>query len=141
MLPDELRGGCVALGLGVLQRGAAASAEQLGVGLGSQQGPHACLFPLVSGLHQGGPTIIVLQVRVGRVLQENEQERVVAEACSIHERSAAEGVSQVDARASLQQLPHDLQLVVVRGGMQKGEGTWQTFASALADRSSAERVD
>eukprot|EP00964_Phaeocystis_antarctica_P008038 scaffold4323_cov57-Phaeocystis_antarctica.AAC.3 len=45
VLPKELRGGRVALALGVPQGGAAIGVEQLGVGLGSQQGLHARLVP------------------------------------------------------------------------------------------------
>eukprot|EP00964_Phaeocystis_antarctica_P026042 scaffold14647_cov60-Phaeocystis_antarctica.AAC.6 len=44
--------------------------EQLGVGLGSQQGLHALLLPKVSGLFQGGVAVDILRVRVGRVLQQ-----------------------------------------------------------------------
>ena len=74
MLLDELRGECVALRLGPLQGGEAVVIEQLGVGLGSQQGLHACLLPVASGVHQGGAAVDAgLQVNVGRVLQQNEQ--------------------------------------------------------------------
>ena len=44
MLPDELRGGRVALGLGPLQGSVAVFVEQLSVGLGSQQGLDALLL-------------------------------------------------------------------------------------------------
>eukprot|EP00964_Phaeocystis_antarctica_P160815 scaffold132691_cov63-Phaeocystis_antarctica.AAC.1 len=72
VLPDELCGGCLTLGLGPLQGGLTLFGPQLGVGLGSQQGRHVHLVPLASGLHQGGVALDVLQVRVGRVLQEDE---------------------------------------------------------------------
>eukprot|EP00964_Phaeocystis_antarctica_P077162 scaffold47815_cov67-Phaeocystis_antarctica.AAC.1 len=72
--------------------------EQLGVGLGSQQGLHARLLPSGSSLNQGGLAIAGLQVGVGCVLQEEEQGGEVA---------------QVDARASVQQLPHHLHEVAV----------------------------
>eukprot|EP00964_Phaeocystis_antarctica_P010229 scaffold5613_cov69-Phaeocystis_antarctica.AAC.2 len=74
----------------------------------------------VSGLHQGGPTITVLQVNVGRVLQQDEQDGVAAVVRSIHERGLAEAALQVDARASLQQHLRHLQVVVGCGGVQQG---------------------
>eukprot|EP00964_Phaeocystis_antarctica_P045402 scaffold26128_cov71-Phaeocystis_antarctica.AAC.2 len=54
VLPDELRDGRVALQLSMLQGGVAASVEQLGVGLGSQQHLHDYRLPSVSSQHQGG---------------------------------------------------------------------------------------
>eukprot|EP00964_Phaeocystis_antarctica_P151158 scaffold118718_cov66-Phaeocystis_antarctica.AAC.2 len=54
----------------------------------------------------------------------------------MHERGGAGDVWQVDARASLQQLPHHLQLIVDRGGMQQGFGYDLTVASC----SRAQRV-
>eukprot|EP00964_Phaeocystis_antarctica_P019346 scaffold10687_cov53-Phaeocystis_antarctica.AAC.4 len=89
--------------------------EQLGVGLGSQQGLHACFVPLVSGMGQGGGAVDVLQVGVGRVLQQEEHDGQVAVGHSIHERGAAVAGWQVNARASLQQLPHDLQVAEGEG--------------------------
>ena len=86
--------------------------EQLGVGLGSQQRLDARLVPMVSGRYQGGDALVVLQVEVGRVLQQDEQDGGVAEVRSIHERGAAEAAWQADTRAPLQQLPHHLQLAV-----------------------------
>eukprot|EP00964_Phaeocystis_antarctica_P157694 scaffold128002_cov57-Phaeocystis_antarctica.AAC.1 len=101
----------MALGLGPLQCGAAiTSVEQLGVGLGSQQGLHARLLPFASGHNQGGLAIAGLPVRVGRVLT--------------HERGGggAEVGKQVNARsASLQQLPHHLQVAEGCGGMQQAK--------------------
>ena len=88
VLPDELRGGRVALGLGTLQGGKAAFEEQLGVGLGSQQRLHARLVPAESGPHQGGATEVGLQVGVGRKLQQDEQDGEVAHVHSMHERGA-----------------------------------------------------
>jgi len=71
VLPEELRDGRVAVVFGVLEGGARPLlSKQLGVGLGSQQRLHARLVPLVNGHHQGGGTVEVLQVGVGRVLQE-----------------------------------------------------------------------
>eukprot|EP00964_Phaeocystis_antarctica_P114414 scaffold78380_cov61-Phaeocystis_antarctica.AAC.5 len=122
VLPDELRDGRVALVLSPLQGGAALFVEQLGVGLGSQQGLHARLVPSASGHHQGGGTLAGLQVGVGRVLQQDEHDGEVAAVRSDHERSEAEAVWQVDARAPFQQLPHDLQLVVGCGNAQQGRG-------------------
>eukprot|EP00964_Phaeocystis_antarctica_P060952 scaffold36377_cov66-Phaeocystis_antarctica.AAC.5 len=111
VLPDESCGGRVALGLGPLLGDVATLVEQLGVGLGSQQGLHARLVPSASGQHQGGGATVGLQVGVGRVLQEEEQGGEVATGRSIHERSVVYKAGwQVDARASLQQLPHQLQL-------------------------------
>ena len=52
--------------------------EQLGVRVGSQQRLHARLVPSESGLHQGVVAAVVLQVRVGRVLQEDEHDGGVA---------------------------------------------------------------
>ena len=115
MLPDELRGGRVDLTLGPLQGCVALAFEQLRVGLGSQQGLHARLVPLVSGQHQSGDAVGVLQVGVGRVLQQDEQDGGMAVVRSLHERGAAEAGWQVDARASLQQLPHHLQVAAGRG--------------------------
>ena len=66
----------------------------------------------ISGLHQGGDAFVVLQVRVGRVLQEDEQDGEAAVVRSTHERGEAEAGLQVDARAPLQQLLHDRQMVV-----------------------------
>ena len=97
--------------------------------IGSQQGLHACLLPLVSGQHQGGLAIAALQVRIGRVLQEEEQDGGVAVARCTHERGVASAALQVDARASLQQLPHHLQLAVARGGVQQAEGYSPTVVS------------
>eukprot|EP00964_Phaeocystis_antarctica_P045401 scaffold26128_cov71-Phaeocystis_antarctica.AAC.1 len=122
VLPEELRGGCVSLALGQLQRSIAVVVKQLNVGLGSQQGLHACLVPSTSGRHQGGHAFVALQVGVGRVLQEEIQDGEVAVVRSRNERGAAEAARQVDARASLQQLPHHLQLAVGRGGVQQGCG-------------------
>eukprot|EP00964_Phaeocystis_antarctica_P019301 scaffold10665_cov67-Phaeocystis_antarctica.AAC.4 len=137
VLPDELCGGRMALVLGVLQSGEAVYVEQLGVGLGSQQGLHARLLPSDSSLHQGGPTPGILLVRIGRVLQEEEHGGEVAAVRSSHERGEAEAGLQVDARASLQQLPYHLQLAVARGGVQQGCGC----GLAIFSWSRAERVD
>eukprot|EP00964_Phaeocystis_antarctica_P058330 scaffold34597_cov60-Phaeocystis_antarctica.AAC.2 len=79
MLPDELRGG------------------RLGAGLGSQQGLHARLVPIFSSQHKGSATLVGLQVRVGRVMQQDEYDTEVAVACSSHERGEAEVGWQVDA--------------------------------------------
>eukprot|EP00964_Phaeocystis_antarctica_P010163 scaffold5570_cov69-Phaeocystis_antarctica.AAC.2 len=117
VLPDELRGGRVALGLGVLQGGTAIGVEQLGIGLGAQQGLHARLVPVMSGHHQGTTAVS---------LQEHDGE--VAVVRSIHERGDAEAARQVDARASLQQHPHHLQPATGYSGMQQAEG----FELALA---------
>ena len=89
VLPDELRDGRVALVLGPLQSGVAAFGGQLGVGLGAQQGLHARLVRLASGIHQGGVAVDVLQVGVGRVLQEEEQDGEVVAERSNHERGVA----------------------------------------------------
>eukprot|EP00964_Phaeocystis_antarctica_P010844 scaffold5965_cov69-Phaeocystis_antarctica.AAC.3 len=72
VLPDECCDSRVAFSLGPLQGGAATFVEQLGVGLGSQQGLHACLLPCSRSHHQGGVAVAGLQVRVGRVLQQQE---------------------------------------------------------------------
>eukprot|EP00964_Phaeocystis_antarctica_P008037 scaffold4323_cov57-Phaeocystis_antarctica.AAC.2 len=70
-VPQEKKNdGGVAAVCSIHECGEAAVIEQLGVGLGAQQGLHACLLPFASGLHQGGLTVVVLQVGVGRVLQE-----------------------------------------------------------------------
>ena len=53
MLSDEGCDGRVALVFGPLQGDLAVVVEQLGVGLGSQQGLHAHLSSLASGRHQG----------------------------------------------------------------------------------------
>eukprot|EP00964_Phaeocystis_antarctica_P004695 scaffold2548_cov66-Phaeocystis_antarctica.AAC.2 len=90
VLPDEVHDGGVALMLGVLQRGEAVFVEQLGVGLGPQQGLHARLLPFDSGRNQGSAAVNVLQVGVGRVLQQEEQDGVAAVVSSIHERGPAE---------------------------------------------------
>ena len=61
VLPDELCDGRVAVALGQLQGGAAVlDVDQLGVGLGSQQGLHARLVPFGSSCHQGGEAVGVL---------------------------------------------------------------------------------
>eukprot|EP00964_Phaeocystis_antarctica_P120502 scaffold84248_cov61-Phaeocystis_antarctica.AAC.2 len=122
VLPEELRGGRVSLALSMLQGGHAGFVEQLVVGLGSQQGLHACLVPSASGPHQSGLACVPLQVGVGRVLQENTQDGEVAAVRSMHERGATEAGRHVDARASLQQLPHHLQVAVGCGGVQQGCG-------------------
>ena len=45
MLPEELRDGRVVIHLSPVQGGVAVVVEQLGAGLGSQQGLHARLLP------------------------------------------------------------------------------------------------
>eukprot|EP00964_Phaeocystis_antarctica_P098286 scaffold64326_cov59-Phaeocystis_antarctica.AAC.7 len=60
---------------------------------------------------------------VGRVLQQDMHDGEVAVAHGTHERTGTEGGLQVDARASLQQLLHHLQLSVGYGGVQQGNGT------------------
>ena len=55
----------------------------------------------------------------------------VALARSIHERGDAEAAWEVDARASLQQLPHHLQLVVARGDVQHGLGHGLTVKAVV----------
>ena len=137
MLPDELCGGRLALSLGVPQGGEAFVVEQLGVGLGSQQGLHARLLTSAGGRHQGGAAFVGLQVGVGRVLQENAQNGEVATTSSIHERGGTKLGLQVDARTTLQQLPHHLQLVAGCGAMQQGYGCGPTATS----RNRADRVD
>ena len=57
---------------------------------------------------------------------EEEQGRVVTAKCSNHERGEAETGWQVDARASLQQLLHQLQLTGTRGSVQQGESRGPT---------------
>ena len=86
----------------------------------SQQCLHARLVPSVSGHHQGSEAVDVLQVRVGRVLQQYEYGREVAVERSIHQRRDAVDGVQVDACAPLQQLPHDLRVAVACGGVQQG---------------------
>ena len=49
----------------------------LGVSLGSQQGLHARLLTSAGGQHQGGSAFVGLQVKVGRLLQQEEQKREV----------------------------------------------------------------
>eukprot|EP00964_Phaeocystis_antarctica_P019345 scaffold10687_cov53-Phaeocystis_antarctica.AAC.3 len=120
VLPDELRDSRLAVEFGPLQGGLTVLVEQLGVGLGAQQGLHARLFPSGSGHHQGGGVVDVLQVRVSRVLQQEEQDGGVAVARSTHECGVSEAAWQVNARALIQQLPHDLQVAVGCGGMQQG---------------------
>jgi hypothetical protein len=122
VLLEELRGGRTAVVFGVLEGGAAVVVEQLGVGLGTDQGLHARLVPMVSGSHQGGFAVDVLQVGVGRVLQQDKHDGGVAGDRSVHERGDAEAAWQVDARASLQQLPHHLQLAKGCGGEQQSSG-------------------
>ena len=94
-------------------------------------------MPFVSGPHQGGAPVGGLQVNFGRVLQQDEQDGGVTSIRSLHERGEAEAAWQVDARALLQQLPHHLQLIPTRGGMQHGFGCGPTVISC----SRAERVD
>jgi hypothetical protein len=65
LLSEELRDGRLALGLGPRQGGAAILVEQLGVGPGSQQGPHARLVPL--GPHQGGLAVLQVEASGGPV--------------------------------------------------------------------------
>ena len=77
----------------------AVTVNQFGVGLGSQQGLHARLVPLVSGRHQAGAAVDVLRVRVGRVLQEDVQARKMAVLCSSHKSGETVAARQVDARA------------------------------------------
>eukprot|EP00964_Phaeocystis_antarctica_P003709 scaffold1995_cov75-Phaeocystis_antarctica.AAC.2 len=94
VLPDEIRGAVLARVFGPLQDGAAVAVEQLGVGLGSQQGLHARPLPLPGGHHQGGGAVAGLEVRAGRVVQEEAQEGEVAAVSSIHERGSAEAALQ-----------------------------------------------
>eukprot|EP00964_Phaeocystis_antarctica_P055097 scaffold32394_cov59-Phaeocystis_antarctica.AAC.1 len=115
-------GGRVALLFGPPQGGVALSIEQLGVGLGSQQRLHAWHLPSASGLHEGGDTAPGLQVRVGRVLQEDAQDGEVAVVRSSHERRVAKAALQVDTRTSFQQHRDDLKVAVACGGVQEGEG-------------------
>eukprot|EP00964_Phaeocystis_antarctica_P044829 scaffold25775_cov70-Phaeocystis_antarctica.AAC.1 len=56
---------------------------------------------------------------------------------SIHERGAAEAVWQVDARATLQQHPHDLQVAVSCGGVQQS----CTYGVTVVSWNRAARVD
>eukprot|EP00964_Phaeocystis_antarctica_P115009 scaffold78966_cov60-Phaeocystis_antarctica.AAC.2 len=112
----------VGLELGALQRCEAVCVEQLSVGLGLQQGLHACPLTFGSSPHQGGGAAEVQQVRVGRVLQQDAQGGNVAAVRSIDERGDAFAGLQVDARASLQQYLHQLLLVVGCRGVQQGEG-------------------
>eukprot|EP00964_Phaeocystis_antarctica_P150737 scaffold118225_cov60-Phaeocystis_antarctica.AAC.3 len=137
VLPDELRDGFVALTLGPPQGVAAVGGAQLGVGPGSQQGLHARLLPFASGHYQGSLPIPALQVRVGRVLQEETQDREAAVACSGHERGVADASLQVDACASLQQYPHHLHVAVGCGDVQQGCRCGRT----VFHFSRAERVD
>eukprot|EP00964_Phaeocystis_antarctica_P002591 scaffold1357_cov36-Phaeocystis_antarctica.AAC.1 len=102
VLPDKLRGGRMALEISQQQGRATLLGAQLGVGLGSQQGLRARLLPPVSGPYQGSVAFAGLQVRNGRVHQQDEQDGEVAVARSSHERGEAEAGLQVDARASLQ---------------------------------------
>eukprot|EP00964_Phaeocystis_antarctica_P043234 scaffold24790_cov53-Phaeocystis_antarctica.AAC.1 len=92
--------------------GVALSIEQLGVGLGSQQRLHAWHVSSASGLNEGGDTAPGLQVRVGRVLQEDEQDGQVAVVRGSHERRVAEAALQVDTRTSFQQHRDDLKVAV-----------------------------
>ena len=85
----------------MLQGGEAVFVEQLSVGLGSQQRLHARLLPFARSHHQGGVALDASQVRVGRVLQEDEQDGEVAVPCSMHERGVAEAGLQVDVRSFL----------------------------------------
>eukprot|EP00964_Phaeocystis_antarctica_P088871 scaffold56574_cov57-Phaeocystis_antarctica.AAC.1 len=82
-------------------------------------------------MHQGGAAEQVLQVKAGRVLQEEEQGGEVAVDRSIHERGVAEAAWQVDARASLQQLPHHLHVVVSCGSVQQGEAQTASASPSL----------
>ena len=64
---------------------------QLGVGVGSEQGLCALLVPSASSSHhQGGNTVDVLQVGVGRVLEQKEQDGDVVTHSSTHESGVAE---------------------------------------------------
>ena len=72
---------------------------------------------------------MVLLVNAGRLLQQDEQDGEVAAVCSFLERGAAEAALQVDARASLQQLPHHLQLIVGCGDVEQAEGRSPTLIS------------
>eukprot|EP00964_Phaeocystis_antarctica_P007906 scaffold4254_cov60-Phaeocystis_antarctica.AAC.2 len=117
--------------------GAAVLVEQLGVGLGSQQGLHARLSPVESGRHQGGSSHVGLQVGFGRVLQQDEQDVEVAVARSIIERGDAKAGLQVDGSPSLQQHSHHLQVVVACGGVQQGGCCRPTVFSSEAGELSA----
>ena len=90
MLQDESYDGRVAHVLGPLQGGVTVLVDQLSVGLGTQQRLHARPLSFGSGLHQGGATVLLLEIGAGRVLQQNEQDGEVAEARSTHERGGAE---------------------------------------------------
>jgi hypothetical protein len=71
------------------------------------------------------------------VLQQEAQDGEAADARSSHERGVTEAGWQVDARASLQQLPHHLQVVVGCGGMQQAYGC----GPAVCSSNRAERVN
>ena len=112
MLPEPPCSGCVALGHGrvrvysskdPMQCGAAALVKQLDVSLGSQQRLDASLLPFTSGRHQGGHAFDVLQVRIGRVLQEEEEDGGMAvERSGLSGTSAASVVFHLrDGRISL----------------------------------------
>eukprot|EP00964_Phaeocystis_antarctica_P134074 scaffold98312_cov69-Phaeocystis_antarctica.AAC.2 len=122
VLPDKVCNNFEPPCFGIPQGGAAFVVEQLRVGVGVQQGLHACLLPFVSGMHQGGAAVAVLQVGVGRALQQEAQDGEVTAVRSFHEGGASEAAWQVDARAALQQHPHHLQLAVGCGGVQQAEG-------------------
>ena len=65
------------------------------------------------GVHdEGGDTAPGLQVRVGRVLQEDAQDGEVAVVRGSHERGVAKAALQVDTRTSFQQHRDDLKVAV-----------------------------
>ena len=80
---------------------------QLGVGVGSEQGLRALLLPSVSSRHQSGAAVDGLQVGVGRVLEQKEQDGEVTTHSSLHERGGAVAAWQVDGGAPLQHLLGD----------------------------------
>eukprot|EP00964_Phaeocystis_antarctica_P038213 scaffold21871_cov64-Phaeocystis_antarctica.AAC.2 len=70
-------------------------------------------------------------------MRANEHDGEVAYERSIHERRVAEVGRQVDGRALLQQVPHNLQVAAAGRGVQQGRGWCPTTASW----SRPERVD
>eukprot|EP00964_Phaeocystis_antarctica_P038556 scaffold22058_cov73-Phaeocystis_antarctica.AAC.1 len=91
VLPEELRDGRVALHLSPVQGGTAFDVEQLGAGLGSQQGLHARLVPSGSGPHKSSVAVDVLQVDARSTPQQLPHHLQVAVACG--------GVQQGEVRA------------------------------------------
>eukprot|EP00964_Phaeocystis_antarctica_P073826 scaffold45353_cov61-Phaeocystis_antarctica.AAC.2 len=112
VLPDQLGNG---------GRRAAVRVAQLAAGTSLQQLLHTLRVALVSGIHQGGVPISVLQVDVRLVLDQQVHYGALARQRSHHESGLILSVAQVDAGTAPQQLLHHAQVLTMHGCHESGK--------------------